>query len=119
MLRSVAQRLRQVLPAEALLARIGGEEFLAALPRCDTDTALAIAEEIRLQVLAAPVQLPHDCLQPEIYVSLSAGVATTTQFQRQAGSGPEQLIASADRALLQAKSQGRNRIVLAASPIAA
>ena len=107
---SVAQRLALALPPEALLARMGGEEFLAVLPRHGADAALAVAEEIRLQVQESPVTLPPECAADEIHVSLSAGVAV---LGGELAAGPEKLLARADRALLLAKAMGRNRIVMA------
>lgn len=119
-LQAVAQRLSLALPPDAILARMGGEEFLAVLPHHHATAAMQVAEEIRLQVLSAPVRLPDDCCVPQIHVSISAGVAAI------GGNGddglipdPETLLARADRALLAAKAAGRNRIMLATHPIAA
>ena len=113
---SVAQRLALALPPEALLARMGGEEFLAVLPRHGADAALAVAEEIRLHVQESPVTLPPECAANEIHVSLSAGVAV---LGGELAAGPEKLLARADRALLLAKALGRNRIVMAEAALAA
>ncbi|WJS85569.1 diguanylate cyclase [Paracoccus sp. TOH] len=110
----VATRLASALPADALLARIGGEEFLVALPDCPARSARRVAEALRQAVMAEPVCLPPGCDSAALGVTVSVGVAVG-----QAGPGcgwpaePETLLACADRALLNAKSSGRNRIVVA------
>lgn len=117
-LTEVASRLAAALPEDAVLARIGGEEFLAVLPDCPPRAARRVAEDLRRAVMAAPVRLPAGCDSAELGVTVSVGVAIgqgTTSQQ----SDPETLLASADRALLAAKSSGRNRIVIAPQMIAA
>lgn len=115
-LAEVASRLASALPEDAVLARIGGEEFLAVLPDCPARAARRVAEDLRQAVMAAPVRLPAGCDSAELGVTVSVGVA----IGQAAGTpDPEALLASADRALLSAKSSGRNRIVIAPQMIAA
>ncbi|UFM64874.1 diguanylate cyclase [Paracoccus sp. MA] len=118
-LAEVAARLAAALPEGALLARIGGEEFLAVLPDCPARSARRIAEALRHAVMAAPVALPHGCALPELDVTISVGVAVGHPGPHAPALDPEALLASADRALLNAKSSGRNRIVMASQMIAA
>jgi diguanylate cyclase (GGDEF)-like protein len=94
LLRNAAQAwLRQLRPTD-LLARYGGEEFTLVLPACDETQAEHMVE--RLQPLMPERQ------------TFSAGISTWNGID-----SPQQLLASADRALLQAKRGGRNRIVIA------
>lgn len=106
---AVAQRLRDILragPGDApLIARIGGEEFLVALP-CPTAQdarrrAEALCDGIRNHVVTlADV--------PPISVTISVGLAML------AGSEPvTNALERADRALLAAKERGRDRVTLA------
>lgn len=84
-----------------LVARYGGEEFLLLSPNCDNATAAKRAEAIRKAMENTPL--------PSIgnnAVTASFGV---TEFQ--AGDTPETVLARADRALLKAKDNGRNRVV--------
>lgn len=116
---SIARRLARILPPEALLARIGGEEFLSVLPDCSPRQARMIAEDMRMGVMQTPVPLPPECAAAELSVTISVGIAIADASLRDTGLDPELLLARADRALLSAKSTGRNRIVMAASARAA
>ncbi len=84
-----------------LVARYGGEEFLLLAVNCDNATATHRAEAIRsaLERTALP------SLGGEA-VTASFGV---TEFQ--SGDTPESVLSRADRALLKAKDNGRNRVI--------
>jgi diguanylate cyclase (GGDEF)-like protein len=84
-----------------LVSRYGGEEFVILSPDCDIDTATQRAETIRLCVEQTP--LPSIGNQA---VTASFGVTEV-----QAGDSPDSVVARADRALLQAKDEGRNRVI--------
>lgn len=118
-LASVARRLADSLPPTAFLARIGGEEFLAVLPDCTARTARAIAEDMRQVVQNESVALPPECIETELSVTISVGIAVIEGGRQAAALDPEMLLARADRALLAAKSSGRNRIVMAPAALAA
>ncbi|WP_423209096.1 diguanylate cyclase [Paracoccus yeei] len=119
-LATISRRLAASLPDSALLARLGGEEFLVVLPGCQARDARLIAESLRRSVMDRPVPLPPECAAPELSVTISAGIALADGAQGgMRRLDPELLLARADRALLTAKSSGRNRIVLATPAIAA
>jgi len=106
---AVARRLRDILKAEAgpLIARIGGEEFLVALP-CSSaqearNRAEALCEGIRTHALE------QDGL-PRIGVTISVGLAMLAT-----GEPVTQTVDRADRALLAAKERGRDRVTLASN----
>lgn len=84
-----------------LVARYGGEEFLVLSPDCDNSTAAKRAEGIRQSLENTP--LPSIGNKP---VTASFGV---TEFQ--VGDTAESVVKRADRALLKAKDNGRNRVV--------
>ena len=84
-----------------LVARYGGEEFLLLAANCDNATAANRAEVIRMALERTPLK----GLGGE-GVTSSFGV---TEFQ--AGDTAETVLARADRALLKAKDNGRNRVI--------
>jgi diguanylate cyclase (GGDEF)-like protein len=88
------------------LYRLGGEEFCFVLPECDLPTSLRIAERVR-KAFAAHAYVAAD--GTGISATVSIGVATADH----AGFDLEVLLAAADAALYEAKSRGRNRIVIA------
>ncbi len=103
----VAQRLRENFRAVDLVARIGGEEFLVALPDAGLEQALRAAERLRRVVGATACGADGD--QVPVWVTVSVGVATSTSDEE-----PDHVIARADAALYDAKLNGRNRVTHAA-----
>ncbi|MEE8630371.1 MULTISPECIES: sensor domain-containing diguanylate cyclase [Methylobacterium] len=92
---------RQVLPGNAAFGRLGGEEFACLLPGVAVGEAARIAETVRQAVAAM-----RPDLVPDLAVTVSVGVVR--------GAGDfETLLDLADRALYQAKAQGRDRVVIA------
>lgn len=100
-IRTLAAILRRFSRSGDLVARYGGEEFVMVCAACDIATATRRAEEIR-QALA---QTPQPRLAGRV-VTASFGVTEV-----QPGDTPETILRRADRALLMAKSKGRNTVV--------
>jgi diguanylate cyclase (GGDEF)-like protein len=98
----VADALRSCMRAHDTVARMGGEEFAILLPDTGAGLAYEVAERARAAVANVPVV--------EGTLSCSAGVATASG----ADSVPVDLLALADRALYEAKGQGRDRTVVSA-----
>jgi len=98
-IRALANLLRQRLRRVDSLGRYGGEEFLAVLPDCNGVQAVKIIDQIRQQFSL----LSFVGEQGEFFVSLSAGVACCM------GSTANEVMETADRALYNAKRNGRNR----------
>ncbi len=88
-----------------LVARYGGEEFAVILPNTDALGAVSVAEKIRLAV--KDLQITHESSAIAPYVTVSVGVSTIIPTHE---SEFQTLIDTADRALYQAKSQGRDRV---------
>ncbi|WP_417243023.1 diguanylate cyclase domain-containing protein [Celeribacter sp.] len=105
----VARRLRDKLRPQDLVARIGGEEFLIALPASTLESARVAAERIRREVCATPAAT-SDKGQP-VTVSISIGLAMCTDMPH-CGASVSSLIDIADMALYTSKTGGRNQVTL-------
>ena len=105
-LRQVAQTIKKSLvrPGD-FCARYGGEEVVIILTDTSHKGAMYVAEKIRLNVIN--LQIVHKKSPPLQLVSLSLGVATSTD---QPLSSHEELLKNADTALYLAKKNGRNRV---------
>ncbi len=90
------------------VARYGGEEFVIILPNADLNQAVEFADKVREAVTA--LEIPHEKSNASPYVSLSIGVASTVPGKHDYDEA-EFLLRDADRALYQAKNDGRNRSV--------
>ncbi|MFH2124633.1 MAG: diguanylate cyclase [Pseudomonadota bacterium] len=86
-----------------ICARYGGEEFVVILPHTNLQSALLIAESIRSSVNL------HDFKNPQHSrrISCSIGVASLSSQNLDTG---DKLVSMADRALYQAKKNGRNQV---------
>jgi diguanylate cyclase (GGDEF)-like protein/PAS domain S-box-containing protein len=113
-LRGFVQTARTVMRQSDLFARVGGEEFAALLPHTGRDGARAIAERLRAEVRAAPVDLGATGLAT---YSISVGVATSAAPGAPPAADAEawllQLMQAADQLLYNAKSRGRDQVVVA------
>ncbi len=98
----VTQKLRLSVRKSDLIGRYGGDEFVIILFDCTTDRSKKIAEEIRSNV-SEGCRLDSGEL---IDVTVSIGVYTSNICD-----DLDEVLGKADRALYQAKNQGRNRIV--------
>lgn len=103
-LQLTAHCLKAGLRAADVASRYGGEEFSVLLPQTSLNEAAVIAERMRERV--ATTDYPHGKKQPLGHVTISIGVSTVAGTINTA----ERVIASADRALYDAKSQGKNRV---------
>jgi diguanylate cyclase (GGDEF)-like protein/PAS domain S-box-containing protein len=92
-------------PAD-LAARYGGEEFALVLPDTGPEAAASIAEALRRAV--ERLAIPHAASTVGPHVTVSLGIACLVPRH---GDTPQLLVESADRALYEAKQQGRNRCV--------
>jgi len=100
MLRVAAQAMLAHSPPGHVLARFGGEEFVALLPNTDETAAWEYAEHIR--------QAIECCPNNQVKMTTSAGVA-----QAEAGEALESALTRADAAMLEAKRRGRNQVLRA------
>ncbi len=100
-LRQFAQVLRETVRGDDIAGRLGGEEFVVAMPDIDVASALPALERIRAALADA--------------VGGGTGPAFTASFgvtDSSDGEGFAELLRIADAGLLRAKAEGRNRIVV-------
>jgi len=105
-LRTFAGVLRGRFRDADLVARFGGEEFVAILEGATREAAVGIAEEIVAALAETPIKSEDGTRLP---VTVSAGCAELYETEPTA----EQLLRTADVALFMAKRAGRNRVVAA------
>ena len=107
-LKEVARAISNTVmrPAD-LVARYGGEEFAVILPQTPAQNALQVAKTIAGEV--KKLAIPHPQSEVSDYVSLSLGVSCAIPQLKYT---KKQLLITADKALYQAKKQGRDRAIL-------
>jgi diguanylate cyclase (GGDEF)-like protein len=96
----IAEVFRRTTRQVDCVARYGGEEFVVMLLEANLATAKLVAERVRSRVAEQDLG--------EGRLTLSIGVAEYPD----GGETPEELIATADAAMYQAKNAGRNQVVL-------
>ncbi|HYL54803.1 MAG TPA: diguanylate cyclase [Gemmatimonadales bacterium] len=98
---TIAEILRRTTRGVDSVARYGGEEFVVMLIEAPLSTALIVAERIRSRVAA------------EAFDGGPMTVSIGTAEYPAHGDTPEELIASADAAMYEAKNAGRDRVIAA------
>lgn len=107
-LQQLARQLQKNVRETELLGRYGGEEFCLILPHANAEAALATAERLRGVIAHSEFGEQEQGRQLSLRCTISLGVATwQEEFEDYAG-----WIRAADRALYQAKHQGRNTTVV-------
>jgi len=108
-LKKVAKAIKGALnrPTD-IVSRYGGEEFVVVLPDTEERGALKISEEIRNKI--EMLEIKHSGNKVSSYVTASLGVETMIPNEKL--KDLKLLIERADKALYEAKNQGRNRIVV-------
>ncbi len=101
-LKKVAEVVSAALRKVDIFARIGGEEFVIALPETGLEQAVHVAERLRENLAETPIANGG----PHLNLTVSIGITVTGQ------SSPEltTLLKQADTALYKAKEKGRNRV---------
>ena len=100
LLKQVTERLKGTLRDGDTLARLGGDEFVVLLPLVTDSAAAGKVAQRLLDSLEQPVTIDGR----EVFVTASVGVS----LYPDAGTDPEALVKSADRAMYQAKEIGRD-----------
>ncbi|MFB2937871.1 CHASE2 domain-containing protein [Aerosakkonemataceae cyanobacterium BLCC-F154] len=107
-LRQVASAIATEIGSTDLVARYGGEEFAVIMPNANPEVALKVAKRITANVKS--LQMVHKNSLVSDRITLSCGVASIVPNSTVSVS---ELINHADKALYEAKQQGRDRIIVA------
>ncbi|HAT34931.1 MAG TPA: PleD family two-component system response regulator, partial [Rhodospirillaceae bacterium] len=102
----LARRAEQNVRSFDTVARYGGEEFVVVMPDTEMEVAQTVAERLRVDLAATPYALKS--VDEERSVTVSVGVAAVENGDYNA----RDLLERADKALYEAKSLGRNRVVV-------
>ncbi|MEA1967565.1 MAG: sensor domain-containing diguanylate cyclase [Thermodesulfobacteriota bacterium] len=105
-LKEVAKRAGNTLRDVDIAARYGGEEFAVILPDTSRESAMIVAERIRLEICNTPVLSGKESIR----TSVSIGVAG---FPAPGIESREDLFVLADQVLYSAKKAGRNQVMAA------
>jgi diguanylate cyclase (GGDEF)-like protein len=108
LLRQLALCIQGELRYTDVSARYGGDEFIVLLPETPLKGALDVAGRIRRKVLDTPLTVRGT----RVDSSVSIGVASFPAD----GRNLDAIVAQADRAMYQAKQEGKNRIISATLP---
>jgi diguanylate cyclase (GGDEF)-like protein len=105
MLQALGDLMKSSVRLADIVCRYGGEEFVIIMPGVSESTASKCAEEIRSKFAELRVVSSEN---QEIQATVSLGVAIYPVH----GANVDEVFVNADRALYQAKQQGRNRVVV-------
>jgi diguanylate cyclase (GGDEF)-like protein len=103
-LQMIGDFLRTKKRVEDIAARLGGDEFGLVIPDATTESAVAIAERLRRALIACSLESGHP-------ITATFGIAAYPSE----GEGLDDLLRAADRAMYQAKAEGKNRAMSLAS----
>jgi diguanylate cyclase (GGDEF)-like protein len=102
----LTQSVQEIISADAsrdmTIARVGGEEFMLLFPAMEPEAVFEKCEEIRREIARRPVLSPAGTFG----ITVSIGVA----LRKETDISFDSLYSSADKALYEAKSSGRNRV---------
>jgi diguanylate cyclase (GGDEF)-like protein len=101
-LKALAAVLQEHSNQPGFVARLGGEEFLAVFPDMTADQARPICESMRVAVESRQ----WDLLHPNLRVTASFGLAANNDT-----AAYQDMLATADERLYEAKRNGRNQVV--------
>lgn len=99
-----ADKLQILTRKSDIISRWGGEEFLIVLPETSTDSAMTISEKIRLEVEHIVLELDDSV---KLSFTISMGVSTVDNLNDE---NIELAIHRADKALYEAKNNGKNKV---------
>ena len=107
-LREFSRRVKKAVRGIDLACRMGGEEFVVAMPDTDAALALIVGERLRQKIAKDAFPVPDSGESVEVTVSIGISSLASSEDT------PAMLLKRADEALYKAKRAGRNRVQAAA-----
>lgn len=107
-LKHFADIIRKVLRPYDIVGRYGGEEFLTILPETDREQAKQVAERVRSSLEQSPLVIDQN---HKMTMTVSIGIAQSDQTTKNI----KCILGKGDEAMYQAKTSGRNKVVVAES----
>lgn len=104
-LQAMGHVFRRTLREVDFVGRVGGEEFAIVLPQTGVMQAFEAAERLRRAVEQTEFPLDHGL---PLYVTISIGMTSNASAQ----ANIDTLLSRADKALYEAKGEGRNRVCI-------
>ncbi len=98
---AISETMRIELREEDMLARFGGDEFVAFLPNTDCDEAMQVAERMRIKIAEAPLDYDGH----PVRITVSCGIACFPDHGQELAT----IMKMADKALYRSKDLGKNR----------
>jgi diguanylate cyclase (GGDEF)-like protein len=105
---SISETMRSELREEDMLARFGGDEFVAFLPDTTCRKAWEIAEKMRIKIAQAPISYEGNPLS----ITVSCGIACYPEH----GQDLTEIMKMADKALYTSKGYGKNQCTIFEPP---
>ena len=102
---NAGRQMAQALPDDALVARLGGEEFIVMLQYDAIEEVYEHAEAVRSQIAARP------CIYGDYRIAVTVSIGASMAYGEDT---VPSMMNRADTALYEAKTEGRNRFMLAA-----
>ena len=93
----------KTLRTSDVIGRLGGEEFIVAMPETDVEEAFAVAERLRRKLSQMRISTPHGLISFSVSIGLAQMESVDTSLS--------QLVKKADEAMYVAKGTGRNKVV--------
>lgn len=109
-LKNVAKVIKTELREYDIPSRYGGEEFAILLPYTKLEEAVAVGQRLRQAVEQNKVQiLPENKEEPPFDVSVTVSIGV---YEYSTGDTAQSLYEKADKALYEAKTHGRNQVII-------
>ena len=102
-LKIIAKSLQINLRDSDFIARFGGEEFVALMPETSREEAKLVADKLRQKIENSPFSFKKEPVQ----ITISFGISEFAQNE-----SADEVFARADKALYEAKDNGRNQVKL-------